>query len=159
MVHPRVNAHRVTYQRRAAGIKAALAQQERQQLANPELTDRQRRRNVQHLRDQAARQLAQLATDYEQGKAGVLAAIRRPLYKLPPWAMADVSFRDALDRAARQAETQEQAMMLWDRAALLGDEIQMLALAYLAAPDPASQPSGPVAADHPGMAAHRPPHR
>jgi hypothetical protein len=81
--HPRVNAHRVTYQRRAAQVRAQLAQAEQREQTRTDLTAQQRRRNIRHLRDQATRQLGQLRAEYEAGKPAVLQAIVSHLYRLP----------------------------------------------------------------------------
>jgi hypothetical protein len=137
--HPRVQSHRTTYQARAHGVRAQLGQAERAQLANPDLTSDQRRRNIRHLRSQAERQLGQLRAEYEAGKPGILAAIRQPVYKLPPSTTGILEWRDAMDRASA-VKSQDQALMLWERAALVDDRVMMTALAYVAAPAPGEHP-------------------
>jgi hypothetical protein len=139
MPHPRVQAHRATYQARASGVRAQLAQAERREQARTDLTASQRRRNIGHLRRMAEQQLAQLRQEFEAGKPNILAAIRAPVYKLPPSTTGILEWRDACDRAG-QVEDQDQAMVLWERAALVGDQVMQTALGYLACPRPGEYP-------------------
>ena len=139
MPHPRIQAHRAAYQRQAAGIRAQLAQAERAQLADPDLSPAQRRRNIGHLRRQTEGRLATLRRQYDDGKPAILRAIWAPLFKLPPSVNADMSWRDAMTRAAA-LDSQDEALRMMDTALMVGDELMVKALAFHACPDPIEHP-------------------
>jgi hypothetical protein len=137
MSNQRLEALRSSYRAKVNGVAGQLAQKERQILARTDVTASQKRGMVNSVRGQASQRLADLTGAYQADQQRIVEKLRRDLYRLPPKAAGDLSWRDAWAKARAIADDHDpkdnqralrQAQREFAVAATVGDESMLRAL-------------------------------